>query len=132
MPYSQAQRNEVIDTDIKTIAQKIQVCRKVKETVDTPGWSEIISPIIDRMIIDVCGGKLGDTWTGGKIDRARKDERREFYIGYKQALIDLHTRIMFHVKQLPMFEEQVQEKLKAKEDRFYAPLLEDSRYAVQK
>ena len=107
MSYCPEEHAELINAEEQRVGKEISICQEVKTTVDSKGWKDTIEPLIDRLIIEVVGGKLGDTWVGGKLDRARKDERREYWIGYKQALIDLHGRVMFHLQQLPMLEEQM-------------------------
>jgi hypothetical protein len=128
MSYLPEQHNEILNAEEQKTGTQITVCQKVKETVDTAGWKEIIAPTIDRMIIDTVGGKLGDTWVSGKLDRARLDERREFWIGYKQALIDLHGRIMFHLQQLPVLEEKLKVLKQDREVRYRVPLVDDTKY----
>ena len=83
--------------DINTILSE---CQRVSATLGSRGWVEIVEPLIDKMIGDVTGSKVEGRWSGGLLDRARKDERREFYVGYKQALIDLHTRIYAYVNNI--------------------------------
>jgi len=113
----------------RRLNKQLEICKRVKEVVESEGWQRTISPIIDRMIVDTVGGKIKDTWVSGKLDRARKDERREFYIGYKQALVDIHNRVMFHLTQIPILEGQLKDVQIGKEGRFRQPLVEDTRYA---
>ena len=129
MSYSQERQDNLVNDNLKSVNKTISICRKVKETLETSGWKDVIAPIIDREIIDVVGGKIGDTWVGGKISRARLDERREYWVGYKQALMNLSNRIMFHLDELKRSEEslKVLEGDKARGPRI--PMLEDSRYA---
>jgi hypothetical protein len=131
MPYSQDNRNELLTAEESRLNRDLTICRDVKETIFTPGWLNTIGPLIDRMIIDVVGGKIGDTWTSGKLDRAKKEERREFYVGYKQALIDLHSRIMFHKDQITVLEERLKQVQKSKEEKYRVPLVDDTRYKLE-
>lgn len=131
MNYSQDEHTEHIDAEGKRVSKEASICRDVKDTVESNGWKNTISPLIDRMIIDVVGGKIGDTWTSGKLDRAKKEERREFYVGYKQALIDLHSRVYFHLAQLKHLEEQLTQLQKEKEERYRIPLVDDTRYRME-
>lgn len=124
MGYSPEEHNSLVDEAEKKLNKSLAICRAVKETVDGDGWKNTIAPLIDKMIIDVVGGKIGDVWASGKLDRAKKEERREFYIGYKQALIDLHGRIMFHLQQLPSIEENIIALQKEKEDRYRIPMVD--------
>jgi hypothetical protein len=131
MSYSPQEFNLQIDRDLKEISKKMSVCKKVCDTLDSDGWNDILSPLLDRMIIDVVGGKIGDTWVSGKLDRAKKEERREFYIGYKQALIDFHARAYFHAMQLDKLKEQQKDLTASKQERYRQPLVEDTSYGVQ-
>lgn len=127
MSYSPEQQDNLFDERQDKISRDITICQKVKDTVDSAGWKDIISPILDKMIIDILGGKVGENWLSGKVDRARSEEKREFYIGAKQALIDFHNRVMNHVRQLPILEEQLK-VLKQDRDKGYRVPMEDTRY----
>lgn len=128
MNYSQQEHVELINAEEQRVGKEISICQEVKNTVESKGWKDTIEPLIDRFIVEVVGGKLGDTWVGGKLDRARKDERREYWIGYKQALIELHGRVMFHLQQLSMLEDRMKSLQEDKKERYRVPLVEDSRY----
>ena len=119
----------IVNEEVKKLGRQITVCQKVSETLTSDGWRDILEPLIDRMITDTVGGKIGDTWVSGKLDRARTDERREFYIGYKQALIDFLGRARFHLTQLPVLEEKARMLIKEKEQPRFIPPMGDSRYA---
>ena len=127
MPYSSEEHNSLINESEKKLNKSLAICRAVKETLDSDGWKNTIAPLLDRMIIDTVGGKLGDVWVSGKLDRAKKEERREFYVGYKQALMDLHGRILFHLQQLPMIEDNLKNLQTEKEERYRIPLVNDER-----
>ena len=131
MSYCPEEHAELINAEEQRVGKEISICQEVKATIESKGWKDIIGPTIDRMIIDVVGGKLGDVWVSGRLDRAKKEERREFHIGYKQALIDLHGRVMFHLQQLPMLEEQMKMLQEDKKERYRIPLVEDSRYSPE-
>jgi len=131
MPYSPQEHAELINAEEQRVNKEISICQEVKTTVESPGWKNTIGPLLDRLITEVLGGKLGDTWVGGKLDRARKDERREFWIGYKQALIELHGRVMFHLQQLPVLEDRVKALQEDKKERYRVPLVDDSQYGNQ-
>jgi hypothetical protein len=126
--YSPDEHKPLIDEQEKRLNKELSICRAVKETLDSAGWKNTIEPILDRMIIDTVGGKVKDVWVSGKLDRAKKEERREFYIGYKQALMDLHGRLMFHLQQIPAIEDRIKEIQRENEERFRVPLVDDTRY----
>ena len=128
MSYSPEQHQALVDAEEQRINQQLTICRDVQNTLETAGWKAILGPILDKTIMEIVGGKVGDTWISGKLDRAKKDERREFYIGYKQALIDLHGRIMFHIQQIPLLEEKLKSLQANKQERFKVPLVDDTRY----
>jgi hypothetical protein len=128
MAYSPEAHRELVSHEEKKLNKEIAICRAVKETVESDGWKNTIGPLIDRMIIDTVGGKIGDTWVSGKLDRAKKDEMREFHIGFKQSLMELHSRVMFHLQQLPMLEEGLANVIKEKQERYRVPLIDDTRY----
>lgn len=129
MSYDPVVHKKVTLKKIQALSTKRSVCEKVIETLDTDGWKDIIEPIIDRAIIDVVGGKIGDTWIGGKLDKAKTDERREYYIGYKQALIDLHGRVKFHVTEYKRLEDELRFLQTTENDNYKMPM-EDTRYAT--
>jgi len=129
MSYSPDSQIKIIDENIKRLQKAITICEKVEETLSTAGWKDVIGPIIDREIIDVVGGKIGDTWVSGKVSRARSEEKREYWIGYKQGLINLHNRIIFHLDELRRNKESLAILLKDKDRGPRVPLVEDTRYA---
>lgn len=113
----------------KKLLKEIFICNKVKATLDSEGWKETIAPIIDRMIIDIVGGKIGDNWTGGLVSKAKTDEKREFYIGRKDALMELHNRVMFHLTKLKQNEKRLKDLEEEELRGNRVPMVEDSRYA---
>jgi len=125
--YSPEENFNLVNESEKKLNKSLAICRAVKETLDSDGWKNTISPLLDRMIVDTVGGKVGDVWVSGKLDRAKKEERREFYVGYKQALMDLHGRIMFHLTQLPMIEDNLKALQDEKQARYRVPLVSDER-----
>jgi len=130
MPYSPEVAQNLIGEEQKKLTKQITICQKVYMTLSSDGWRDIIEPLIDRMIIDIAGGKIGDTWVSGKLDKARTDERREFFIGYKQALIDFIGRTKFHVTQLPLLEEKMKQLSADRVPKFSQPMV-DTRYAPE-
>ena len=128
MSYSPDNHNEILNAEEERLHKELSICAAVKDLLDSEGWKNTIGPTLDRMIIDVLGGKIGDMWVSGKLDRAKKEERREFHIGYKQALIDLHSRIMFHAEQLPLLKQRLKSVQEDKQLRYRVPLVDDTRY----
>jgi hypothetical protein len=131
MPYSpdsQAEDLSRIDAEEQKTMKELSICRAVKEMVDSDGWKNTVGLLLDRMITDVVGGKIGDTWTGGKVDRARSEDKMTYYVGYKQSLIELHGRIMFHLTQIPLLEAKMKALEAERKPRYRVPMMEDTRY----
>ena len=120
--------------DTKTQAfKKLAICLKVKETLDTPGWKEIIEPIIDKTIIDTIGGKIGGRWTGGSLTRAIREDKKEFYLGGRQYLIDTLNRIYGFIDNIDILEHSIKSIESALNAPIEAPMMEKrSRYAPGK
>ena len=128
MPYQPEQPQVLFDERIKKVSRDITICQKVQGTLESQGWQEILGPILEKMILEVLGGKLGEGYLSGRLDRARTDERREYYIGYKQALIDFYNRSFNHIKQLPVLEKQLKMLKLDYEKGTRVPMVEDTRY----
>ncbi len=118
----------LVEAEINKLNDTIKSCRVVEETVSTEGWKTVIEPLIDKMIMDITGSKVAGKWYGGLLDRAKKDERREFYIGYKQALIDLHRRVGAYVDSVAIYEGKKKELIRSKNVKYTQPMLDDTRY----
>jgi hypothetical protein len=119
-----------VEQEIAKINDLIKHCDSVEKTITSDGWKNIIGPLLDKMITDITGGKLANgKWVGGLLDRARKDERREFYIGYKQALIDLHTRINAYPNNAKVLKDKRESLIRQqKNDKTSIPMVDDTRY----
>ena len=119
----------LISNELKKLNEILAECRRVEETIGSKGWQEIVEPLIDKMIGDVLGAKVKGRWNGGLLDKARKEEKREYYIGYKQALIDLHTRVYAYVNSIKTYEDRRDKLLKDQQDIKYSqPMVDDTRY----
>ena len=114
-----------LETEIKKANADLSLCQKVEATVETPGWKEVIEPLIDKSIMDITGGKVNGKWYGGLIDRARKDERREYYIGYKQAMIDFQRRVVAYVDGIKQLQTKVENLRKETTQKFKQPMIEN-------
>ena len=124
-------QNDALNKEKEKLFRDLTICRKVEQTIKSPGWADIIAPLIDRKIVDVCGGKLNGHYYPGTISRARKDERREYHIGYKQALIELYNYIMeVYVNKIPKLEDRIKAVELAESKGYKVPMVEDTRYAV--
>jgi uncharacterized coiled-coil DUF342 family protein len=126
--------NELRDKDnehLQKLNSKLQACREVVATLETPGWKKIIQPIIDKMIIDIVGGRDGDYWDAGQIKREIfKDYKVEHMLGYRQSLVDLHNRIWGYKAQIKSIEQKIS-SLKNKQPADAQPM-QGGRYAPDK
>ena len=129
--------NQVNNKLVKEISEKrkqinsaIEICRKVTSTVQSDGWKDVVSPMIDKSITDIVGGKTNGKWDAGLLTKPRTDERREYYVGYKQALIDFHNRVLNYQEQLSKYEKMLEriKKSETKKKKYKHPF-EGSRYA---
>ena len=117
---------------IKELSEISSICQKVATTLSSPGWTEAIEPLIDKMITDITGCKMKNgRWHGGLLTKARTDEKREFYIGYKQALIDLHRRVYAYNDSLKRYEDERAILVKGPSKKFNTPLVDDTSYGTR-
>lgn len=117
-----------VEREIAKLNETVKTCQMVEDTLNTLGWATVIEPLIDKTIMDITGGKIDRRWYGGALDRARKDERREYYIGYKQALIDFHTRIHAYPLNIKNLQDKQKELIDGKSQRYTRPMIDDTRY----
>ena len=131
MQYQQEPSNDIkINNRIKKINDDLALCLKVENTLSSEGWKDIIEPIVKKMVFDITGGELNGKWINGILDRARKDERREFYIGYKQALIDLMRRIYAYKEQIEIKKSELKMVEDEKVVRYHVPM-NDTNYNLR-
>jgi hypothetical protein len=123
----------IVEQEVKKANEDLKRCQLVEAVVLSEGWKSVIEPLIDKTIMDITGGKVNDKWYGGLLDRAKKDERREFYIGYKQAMIDFHGRVQAYVKAIKVLKDKVDTLKREAVPRYKVPMVDDTRYnnAVQ-
>jgi hypothetical protein len=108
---------------------QLNVCEKVKRTVASRGWKEILGPKLQKMIESVTGQRDEDgLYVRGLIDTDK--ELTQFYLGYKAALMDFNNEVYNHLTAT----ERIKDSLKTlgdaegKEGTFTKPM-EDTRYA---
>jgi len=110
---------------LKRANKQIEESRKIEETINTLGWKDIIQPTIDNSIQGAIGGKRDSVWYGGKIS----DDKKEYWTGYAQGLMDLSNRIHAYKARVKALESKITE-LKSDSGEVKMPL-EDTRYAKQ-
>lgn len=114
-----------IQKRLKELNGAMEVCQKVKDMLHTDGWKSICEPLIDKMIGDIVGRKMPNgRWDCGSINKARKDERREYYIGYKQAIIDFHNRIHAYEDSIKRLEEERGQLVSGATQRYSTPMFD--------
>ena len=114
-----------LDKKEQNLANKKALAQRVKRTIESKGWQEIIGPLLDKMIKDTIGGKYGNRWSGGNIQRARDVERLKFHMGYKQSLIDLHNRVYNYLDNIKRLEQQIKDIHKERDAKTQIPMVEE-------
>lgn len=108
MPLEQ-ERSQQRQYNKEQCKELINIGDKVKATLATNGWVEVIGPLLDKMIIDVLGGMENGRWHNGSLDRSRKDERKEFLLGYKAALVNLHSAVYSYLDEAETAKETIKD-----------------------
>jgi len=108
---------------VETDRQLVRFGNLIKETLETKGWQEIIGPLIDKMIQDVVGAKVGGRWQPGAFgDKRLSNASAENLIWYRQALIELHEHIFSYLDAA----EGAKKRKKGKKDKVIVPMLSGS------
>ena len=85
---------DVTTNQKRQLYEQLNIGIKVKATLETEGWKDIIHPNLENAIKRVVGGKFEDGWRKGKLNgKCKTDETISYYIGYKDALIDFYNEI---------------------------------------
>jgi hypothetical protein len=85
--------------------------RLVNEMLKTQGWTEIIGPLLDKMIQDVLGAKVNGRWTCGASNVNTMDPNEaNCFIWYRQALIEFHNYVNSYIDMSKEIERQRHEK----------------------
>lgn len=115
-----------LDERKRKLSEQIAICEEVGITLDTKGWSEIISPILESMIREVDGGIGKDgRWCKGLL--LRKDVSPEILMGRKDGLIDFYNKVYDHLLQKDLKKKEYENVGKVLETETYP--MEDTRYA---
>ncbi len=104
--------------------QLIVLGEKIKVTLETNGWAEILRPLLDKMIIDVLGGKENGRWHNGSLDRAHNEERKEFLLGYKAALVNFHSAIYSYLDESETAKKTIVDLTKEEKVDWQVPMTE--------
>jgi len=114
--------------DAESLKRQLHAALLVRETLTTDGWADIIQPIIDRSIGDILGHKRGKKWAGGLISKTEHLNKIDYYIGYKQALVDLNNRIWNYLLSISALEEQIK-RMGNRETKMAKEIYADSKYS---
>ena len=108
---------------------KLNVCEKVRKTINSKGWQEILGPKLDKMIESVTGQKdKHGLYVPGIMDKGGRDE--QYYIGYKAGLMDYNNEVYNHLVAIETTRESIKtlEEVEDKKETFTRPM-EDTKYA---
>ncbi len=122
MPSQQEQ--ELLSKTEQKLYEKLRICRLVEETINTRGWQEIILPSLNRMIQEEVGGRLGDKWIYGKIQRTKDTDNVWFHIGAKQSLMEFHNHIYNYLRSIEIIKSQIRGIEAEKTGKFERPMME--------
>jgi hypothetical protein len=103
-----------LNEQAKKLNKKLTLCRSVKRLLQQKPWKDIIEPLLAKMIEETIGGKSGNMYCQNHLS---KPGQSEFFVGYKQALMDLHNRIWAYPESI----EGLKKQIKVLEDRAKAP-----------
>lgn len=115
-----------LENKVYDFQERLTAAKKVEGTLATEGW-EVIQALIDKMIQDTIGGKKGDLYQPGLLAKPETTEKKDYFIGYKQALMDLHNRIWNYKLQVKTLEDTIKNLIRnaEKEEEYY----QDSKYS---
>ena len=106
--------------NLRKLGREIDQSEKVLVTLNTPGWKEIIGPILDKMIEDVVGGKRDGRWHNGALDDKRLGEiKLQNLCWYKRGLTDFHTYVHQFIDSLPASKKEYEDIVKEETDPNY-------------
>ena len=117
-----------LNKEISKLNEAVRSCKLIEETIGTKGWQEIVEPLLDKMINDILGAKVKGRWDGGIINNVTQEKSPEFYIGYKQALIDFHNRVYAYNDNVELYEKRKEDLVNGTKARFKTPMIDDKRY----
>jgi len=109
----------------KILNKKLTACRSVKRVLTQKGWREVLQPLLEAMINDVVGYKQGNKYINGALCKPQ-EINYEYFIGYKQALMDFNNRAWNYVDSMGMINQQIK-NLEAQargEEKYINPMME--------
>ena len=82
-------------TQIEQLNEIISVGDKVEELINCDTWKEYVEPILDKMIVDILGGKVNGRYVSApqQVEESKCDlPALKFLLGYKAGLIMFHEK----------------------------------------
>ena len=102
----------------------VRQAEQLSVTLKTPGWVDVVQPLLDKMITDCIGAKKGEEWHGGYLHK--NDADVEHIRAYTQALIEFQNMLHDHFRLADKFKDMA--KQEAKEKKLYSSPMNDTRY----
>ena len=98
-----------LDSKYENITNKLSVCSKVIEMMDTAGWKEIVGPRLANMISEYSGTtKLNGLRSKGLIARSINEYEMNRNTGRLEGLIEAYNMITSHPVNYESFKNQLE------------------------
>jgi len=97
----------------------------IESVFKSQGWKKLIAPVFDEMITSVIGCKDNGRWKTGYFIRARKEERKDFHIGYACALQELWNSIQNYVSSAEAIQKMIEERDELPKRPVQIPMVND-------
>ena len=109
---------------------QLSTCEKVKKTVKSKGWKEILGPKLQKMIDCVMGQQDSNgLYLPGLMDKD-KGEKQQYYLGYKAALMDFNNEVYGHLASINKIRDSIKTiEDTGKKENVYTEPMKDTKYA---
>ena len=115
---------------LRELGKLIDNGQKIQLLLDSDGWKEIVAPLLDKMIVDLVGGREGSRWTNGSLDDKRLgEERLKSLMAYKRALTDFSNYVYDYVDGLGDWSKEYMALVSEHENPEFTQPMEDTSYA---
>lgn len=111
---------------LEQLGELIEAGQQVEETLTSKGWTNHIGKLLDKMILDVVGGKENGRWSNGALDSKTdsvhtlpKQDELLSLMAYKKALTDLHQHIYRYIDDLKQARHEYSEIQKDEKEPTY-------------
>jgi len=104
----------------------------IEETLNTKGWTDIIEPLLSKMIEDIIGSKnLDGTWdVGGWGDKRIGEIKADRLLWYRRALMDFNNHIYSFLSSAESAIDRLKEEEEKQKEDLKDPML-DSSYNIK-